>query len=146
VGLERRWQTTLSEFQMKSRVSRSEAAFLIGLAPMASLISRASGTGIHESQNQSLGGFTLFATDSFAQVDVSASGGTANASYTTLKGAFDAIKVESHTGTISIGISANTTEPAAAVLNASRAGAASSTSASVEKIFSSTQHKRGILP
>ena len=60
-----------------------------------------------------------------AQVDVTASGGTLNASYTTLKGAFDAINAGTHTGTITIGISGDTTETAPAVLNASGAGSAS---------------------
>ncbi|AWA28795.1 hypothetical protein HYN48_01095 [Flavobacterium magnum] len=60
-----------------------------------------------------------------AQVDVTASGGTSSANYTTLKGAFDAINAGTHTGTITIGISGNTTETATAVLNASGSGAAS---------------------
>lgn len=53
----------------------------------------------------------------YAQVDVTATGGTLNASYTTLKGAFDAINAGTHNGTIAIGISANTTETATAALN-----------------------------
>ncbi|HXU46805.1 MAG TPA: hypothetical protein VN783_14855, partial [Thermoanaerobaculia bacterium] len=60
-----------------------------------------------------------------AQVDVTATAGTAAASYTTLKGAFDAINLGTHQGTITIGLSGNTTEAAPAVLNASGAGAAS---------------------
>jgi hypothetical protein len=75
----------------------------------------------------SIAGLTLLATASFAQVDVKASGGL-NASYTTLKGAFDAINGGTHTGTINIGISGNTTETATAALNASGSGAASYTS------------------
>jgi uncharacterized repeat protein (TIGR01451 family) len=62
-----------------------------------------------------------------AQVDVTATGGTLNASYTTLKGAFDAINAGTHLGTITIGISGNTTETLPAVLNASGAGSASYT-------------------
>jgi concanavalin A-like lectin/glucanase superfamily protein/Calx-beta domain-containing protein len=63
----------------------------------------------------------------FAQVDVTATTGTTNASYTTLKGAFDAINAGTHTGTITIGISGNTTEIAAAVLNASGGSSAYAT-------------------
>ncbi len=59
-----------------------------------------------------------------AQVDVTASAGTPNASYTTLKGAFDAINLGTHQGTIGIALSGDTTETAPAVLNASGAGAA----------------------
>ncbi|MBK9984671.1 MAG: hypothetical protein IPP15_20290 [Saprospiraceae bacterium] len=67
-----------------------------------------------------------------AQVDVTASGGTLMASYTTLKGAFDAINAGTHTGTITIGISANPFEGTASiVLNASGSGLASYTSISI---------------
>ncbi|MEP7010694.1 MAG: hypothetical protein ABJC13_10255 [Acidobacteriota bacterium] len=59
-----------------------------------------------------------------AQVNVTATAGTLAASYTTLKGAFDAINAGTHQATITIGISGNTTEAAPAVLNASGAGAA----------------------
>lgn len=68
------------------------------------------------------------AASAFAQVDVTATAGTANASYTTLKGAFDAINAGTHQGVIGIGISGNTTETAPAVLNASGSGAAVYTS------------------
>lgn len=64
----------------------------------------------------------------FSQVDVTASGGTATASYTTLGAAFTAINAGTHTGTITVGISASTTETAATVLNSSGAGSASYTS------------------
>ena len=37
------------------------------------------------------------------------------ATYTTLKAAFDAVNAGTHTGTITLGISANTTETAVAV-------------------------------
>jgi hypothetical protein len=50
----------------------------------------------------------LSAQSTFAQVDVAATGGV-NASYTTLRAAFDAINAGSHTGVITIGISGNTT-------------------------------------
>nr|MBP6304211.1 hypothetical protein [Bacteroidia bacterium] len=66
-----------------------------------------------------------------AQVDVTASGGTASASYSTLAAAFTEINNGTHTGTISIGISANTTETATATLNASGSGAASYSSISI---------------
>jgi hypothetical protein len=61
-----------------------------------------------------------------AQVNLTATGGTLSQSYTTLKGAFDAINAGTHTGTITIGISANTDESTfTAALNASGSGAAS---------------------
>lgn len=63
----------------------------------------------------------------FAQVDVTASGGDPSESYATLKAAFDSINTGFHTGTITIGISGNTTEIATAVLNASGTGSASYT-------------------
>ncbi|MEP7010695.1 MAG: hypothetical protein ABJC13_10260 [Acidobacteriota bacterium] len=66
----------------------------------------------------------LGATGASAQVDVTATAGTLTMSYTTLKGAFDAINAGTHQGTIGIGISGDTTETAPAVLNASGAGAA----------------------
>ncbi|MEZ4738894.1 MAG: hypothetical protein R2818_05930 [Flavobacteriales bacterium] len=66
-----------------------------------------------------------------AQVDLTATGGVLNQSYTTLKGAFDAINAGTHTGVISIGISANTTETATASLNNSGAGSANYTSVSI---------------
>ena len=47
-----------------------------------------------------------------AQVDVTASAGTPAASYTTLKGAFDAINAGTHQGVIAIGLSGDTTETA----------------------------------
>ncbi|MGB5026353.1 MAG: T9SS type A sorting domain-containing protein [Saprospiraceae bacterium] len=63
---------------------------------------------------------------STAQVDVNSSGGTMMASYTNLANAFTAINAGTHTGTITIGISGNTTEPVTgAILNASGAGSAS---------------------
>ncbi len=73
-----------------------------------------------------------------AQVDVSASGGTSTASYTTLKGAFDAINAGTHTGTISISISANTTETAQAALNSSGTGSASYTSVNIKPASGTT--------
>src|SRR6185295_6585085 len=66
-----------------------------------------------------------------AQVDVTATAGTLNASYTTLKGAFDAINLGTHQGTIGIGLSGSTTETAPAVLNASGSGGASYTTITI---------------
>src|SRR5438477_4434890 len=67
----------------------------------------------------SLLGLTLFASPSFAQ-NVTVSGSTgANASYTTLKGAFDALNAHTNqTGNaITVTINGDTTETASAVLN-----------------------------
>lgn len=59
--------------------------------------------------------FGLYAN---AQISVTASSGTTTATYTTLKGAFDAINAGTHQGSIDLSITANTTETASAVLNA----------------------------
>ncbi len=76
---------------------------------------------------------SIFSGQLRAQVDVTATGGTPAASYVTLSAAFTAINGGTHTGTITIGISANTTEPAAgAILNASGAGAASYATISIQ--------------
>ena len=72
------------------------------------------------------------ATVSFAQVSLTASGGTATGTYSTLKAAFDAINAGTHTGTIAITITGSTTETASAVLNASGAGSASYESISIQ--------------
>lgn len=75
--------------------------------------------------------FTRLA-DPVNPVSVSASGGTAFASYPTCSGAFSAINSGTHTGSISILIGGNTTEPASgAVLNGSGTGAASYTGISI---------------
>lgn len=66
-----------------------------------------------------LPGLILFGLYANAQVNVTASSGTAAATYTTLKGAFDAINTGTHQGMINLSITANTTETATAVLNAS---------------------------
>ena len=65
-----------------------------------------------------------FAISAAAQVNVNPGAG----SYTTLKGAFDAINAGTHTGAVTVDIVGDTTETASAVLNASGAGAASYTS------------------
>ncbi len=66
------------------------------------------------------------------QVSLTASGGAANGNFTTLKGAFDAINAGTHTGSIAITITGNTTEAASAVLNASGSGAASYSTISIQ--------------
>ena len=88
---------------------------------------------------------------SFSQVDLAATGGTPAATYATLKEAFDAINSGTHTGSIAIGISANTTETAPAVLNSSGAGAASYTNIAISpsadgvSISGSTTTGRGLI-
>jgi hypothetical protein len=62
-------------------------------------------------------------------VNVTATAGTASASYTTLKGAFDAVNAGTHQGAITMDIAITTAEGATpAVLNSSGAGSASYTS------------------
>lgn len=70
----------------------------------------------------------------FAQVDVTASGGTATASYPTLKGAFDAINAGTHTNVIQISITGTVTETATASLNASGSGSASYTGVTINPV------------
>lgn len=67
----------------------------------------------------------------YAQVDITASSGTATGTYTTLKGAFDAINTGTHQGAITISITGNTTETATAILNAS-SGTSSYTSVLIQ--------------
>ncbi|MCW3070856.1 MAG: C-terminal target protein [Bacteroidetes bacterium] len=73
----------------------------------------------------------IISAGSFAQVTVNSTGGTATASYTTLRTAFNAINAGTHTGTIAVAVSANTTETAPCVLNGSGAGAASYTAIAI---------------
>jgi len=73
-------------------------------------------------------GLTGFASTSYSQVDVNSSAGTLTGTYPTLKDAFDAINSGTHQGIVTIGISADITETASAVLNASGSGAAIYTS------------------
>ncbi len=72
-----------------------------------------------------------------AQVSVSATAGTTTGTYTTLKSAFDAINTGTHQGAVTISITANTTETAAAVLNAS-GGTTSYTSVAIKPAASTT--------
>ena len=66
----------------------------------------------------------LLCVQASAQVSVTASGGSP-ATYSTLKAAFDAINAGTHTGAITIELTASTTETASAVLNASGSGSCS---------------------
>lgn len=73
----------------------------------------------------------FFGISALAQnVNVTATGGTANATYATVKAAFDAVNAGTHTGAITLEVVANTIEPSntSAVLNSSGAGTASYTS------------------
>lgn len=65
-------------------------------------------------------------------VIVNSTGGTASASYATLKAAFDAINAGTHTTIISILIEGNTTETTTASLNASGSGSASYSTISIQ--------------
>ncbi len=71
--------------------------------------------------------FIFLSKEELAQVDVTSTGGTPSASYTTLKLAFDAINAGTHTGSITINISGDVTETVIAALNASGSGSASYT-------------------
>ena len=67
-----------------------------------------------------------------AQISVTATSGTVGpTSYTTLKGAFDAINLGTHKGDIVIKVNGNTVETATAVLNASGAGSSNYTSINI---------------
>jgi hypothetical protein len=70
-------------------------------------------------------------TASSQNLSLTASLGTTTGSYSTLKGAFDAINAGTHRGVIVITINASTTEISSAVLNASGSGAASYTSINI---------------
>lgn len=67
-----------------------------------------------------LGTFLLLLCSSgYTQISVTATSGTTGpTTYTTLKAAFDAVNAGTHKGTITINVTGNTTETAAAVLNA----------------------------
>ena len=60
---------------------------------------------------------SLFASALQAQVDVTATVGTPEATYATLGAAFAAVNVGTHKGVITIGISEDTTEPVTASLS-----------------------------
>jgi hypothetical protein len=85
-------------------------------------------------------------------VNVTATAGTAAASYTTLKGAFDAINAGTHQGAITVNIALNTIEGATpAVLNSSGAGSAAYTSVLIQPsadgvtITGTTPTGRGVI-
>lgn len=61
---------------------------------------------------------SFLANAAYSQIDVAATSGTVSASYTTLKGAFDAINSGTHQGVINIRITGNTIETGTAQLNA----------------------------
>ena len=73
----------------------------------------------------------FFSSSVNAQVNLTATSGTASGTYTTLKAAFDAINAGTHQGSIAISIVGNTTETASAALNASGSGSASYSSISI---------------
>lgn len=67
----------------------------------------------------------LLTVAGYAQISVTASAGTPGpTTYTTLKGAFDAINAGTHQGIINISVTASTTETVQASLNSSLTGAA----------------------
>ena len=75
----------------------------------------------------------LYSSPGLAQVIATASQGTPGpTSYSTLKGAFDAINAGTHQGNITLSITGNTTEIATATLNASGNGSASYTSVNIK--------------
>ncbi len=68
----------------------------------------------------------------YAQISLTATVGTLSGTYTTLKGAFDAINLGTHRGLISISVTGNTTETAMASLNASGSGSSSYTRITIQ--------------
>lgn len=82
--------------------------------------------------NSSLATVFTYTVAASTNVEVTATGGTALASYATLKAAFDAVNAGTHTGSITIKIYGNTTETATASLSASGAGSASYTAISIQ--------------
>lgn len=90
--------------------------------------------------------FSLCWVSAKAQVSVTATSGTSGpTSYTTLKGAFDAINNGTHQGFVTVTVSANTTETATAALNASGSGSASYTRVLVRPGTSATPTISGAL-
>ena len=75
----------------------------------------------------------------YSQVSVTATTGTTGpTAYTTVKAAFDAINAGTHTGSITVTITANTAEAASAALNASGTGSASYTAVLIKPAASAT--------
>jgi hypothetical protein len=75
--------------------------------------------------------FAICFQSGIAQVTLTATVGTSTGSFTTLKGAFDAINAGTHNGVVVIKINSSTTESASAALNASGSGSASYTSINI---------------
>lgn len=74
----------------------------------------------------------LFASASYSQVSLSASGGPSSGTYSTLKAAFDDINSGLHTGNITITITGATTETASAMLNSSGTGSSNYSSVLIQ--------------
>lgn len=75
--------------------------------------------------------FMAAGQSSYAQVSVTATSGTPNATYLNLRDAFTMINLGTHKGSITINITGNTTELAVAALNANGDGNASYTSINI---------------
>lgn len=71
---------------------------------------------------------TVLTQAATTNINVTSTGGTTSANYTTLKASFDAINAGTHTGTIVLNVIGSTTESSSASLNASGSGSASYTS------------------
>ena len=129
-GNDQRWEENAANINLLS--NRAPGNYTLEVYTSANY--QSCGSGTHFSNN---GGANYSATftvtgNATCPVFVAASGGTAFATYTTLKGAFDAVNAGTHTGTIAITIGANTTETATAALNASGTGSANYTSVLVK--------------
>lgn len=81
----------------------------------------------------------------FAQISVTATVGTATATYTTLKGAFDAINAGTHKGVINISVTGNTTETGRDSLAASGGATTSYTSVTIKPAASTQPVINGAL-
>lgn len=75
---------------------------------------------------------TIALSTAWAQVSVTATGGTASATYTTVSAAFAAINAGTHQGVIDITITANTTEPAAVTALLESGGASNYTAVNIK--------------
>ncbi len=122
-GQNQTWQENTASVNLLS--GRAPGVYVLEVYTAANF--QGCGTGTHLADN---GGAYYSATftvtgGATCPVFVMSSGGTGFATYSTLKGAFDAVNAGTHTGTIAITIGANTTETATAVLNASGSGSAS---------------------
>lgn len=75
---------------------------------------------------------TIALSTAWAQVSVTATGGTASATYTTVSAAFAAINAGTHQGVIDITITANTTEPAAVTALSGSGGTSNYTAVNIK--------------